>query len=74
MKKRSSINKAEWSYTREEEYRKECEAILLKTNSELIFSGDEIYLKSETQQIFLLKIDKSKSKWYETWLKLKFIT
>ncbi|NNV58024.1 hypothetical protein [Limnovirga soli] len=72
MKKRSSLDKAQWTNTREEQYRKACDEILFVINSELIIKTDKVYLKTENHEIFLLKIDKSKSMWYELWLILKY--
>jgi hypothetical protein len=71
MKKRSSLSKAQWSHSREEQYRKFCDEILFKKHVELSIRDDQVYLKSENQETFLLKIDKKKSLWYEIWLKLK---
>ena len=72
MKKRASLDKAHWTNTREEQYRNDCDEILFVINSELIIKTDIVYLKSENQETFLLKIDKSKSMWYDIWLKLKY--
>ncbi len=71
MKIRHSLDKAQWSHTREEQYQKYCDEILYGTNSKLVINEDKVYLKSEDEETFLLEIDKSKSMWYEIWLKLK---
>jgi hypothetical protein len=71
MPRRSSVKKAEWSGTREEHYRKECEEMLFHRNLKLHTEGDHIYLKSENFQTFLTTILKPKTLWYEIWLKLR---
>jgi len=71
MKKRFSHSKAEWTESREEEYRKYCDEILFNKKLELIIKGNGIYLKSENKEVILLKVDKPKSMWFEIWLKLK---
>jgi hypothetical protein len=71
MKIRHSLDKAKWSNTREEQYQKYCDEILFGTNSKIVINEDNVYLKFEDMETLLLKIDKSKSMWYEIWLKLK---
>lgn len=72
MKKRHSLYKAEWSKTREEEYRKDCEDILLKKAQEILLDDNKVYLKSSEGKSLLMHVDKPKSIWYEIWLKLKY--
>ena len=71
MPHRSSVKKAEWSGTREEWYRKECEKILFARKLQLHTEGDHIYLKSAKSQTLLATILKPKTMWYETWVRLK---
>jgi len=73
MKGRSSVYKALWTHTREAQYHKNCDELLLGTNSELIIKGNEVYLKSQNQKILLCEIQKPGSMWYEIWLNLKSV-
>ncbi len=71
MKIRSSLAKAKWTDTREEDYQRECEEILFKKKSKVIIDNEDVYVVIDNQKDFLLKIKKQKSKWFEIWLKLK---
>jgi hypothetical protein len=68
---RSSLSKAEWSGTREEWYKKECEKILFDRKLQLHKEDDRVYLDAATSKTLLTTILKPKTEWYETWLKLK---
>jgi hypothetical protein len=72
MKKRHSLDKAEWSETREQLYQKDCEDILLNNGQVLLFDDNKVYLKSGEEKALLMHVDKPKSMWYEIWLKLKY--
>ena len=72
MKKRYSLEKAEWSETREKQYQQDCENMLLNNGQELLFDENKVYLKSGKEKILLMHVDKPKSMWYEIWLKLKY--
>lgn len=55
MKKRSSVDKAECADSREEQYRKDSQDIIIKND----------------EQIEIAIPYKSKTFWYESWLKIK---
>jgi len=71
MKRRSSLYKAQWTLSKEEEYRKSCDELLYGTHFKLDIRGNKVYMKSEDEESFLLEIDKSKAMWFQIWLKLK---
>ena len=71
MKERQSVKFANYTKTRAERYKKECDEILYRTKSKLILEGDLIYSVTNTHKIFLLTIDNPKSKWFQIWLKLR---
>ena len=71
MKRRFSIGKAEWSDTREQQYRRDCLDILFQFGDNIEKIDDKAYLIRNGEQIEILKPDKQRSFWYETWLKLK---
>lgn len=70
MKERQSIKFANWSKTREELYKKECDEILYKTKSEIILENDLVFTVTDNHKLFLLAIDNPKTKWFQIWLKL----
>ena len=65
MKKRFSLNKAEWTINKEEQYRKDCEDILYKNGKQIFIVDNEVYLKSDESNKLLAKINKPQSMWYE---------
>lgn len=65
------MKKADWSLTREEWYHEECNKILYDKEVDLMIEDDEVYLKSADKNTLLVRITKSKTMWYEIWLKLK---
>jgi len=71
LKRRFSIGKAEWSDTREQQYRRDCLDILFQFGDNIEKIDDKAYLIRNGEQIEILKPDKQRSFWYETWLKLK---
>jgi len=73
MKKRSSVEKANWSSTRDEWYQEESNKILFDRQMNIKISDNNIYLQSSTKEEFFLQISKPKTMWYEIWLKLKNI-
>ena len=72
MHKRSSIDKAEWGLEREEWYRNEGERIAFISNAELLIIHDSVYVKTDKTQTLLCEPTKTKTLWYETWLKLMY--
>lgn len=71
MKERQSVKFANWSKTREEWYKKECEEILYRTKSKIILDNDGVFTVTDNHKIFLVTIDNPKTKWLQIWLKLK---
>ena len=76
MKERQSVKFANYTKTREEWYKREwykreCDEILYRTKSKIILEGDLIYSVTNNHKIFLLTTDNPKSKWFQTWLKLR---
>ncbi len=71
MKERQSVKFANWSKTREEWYKKECDEILYRTKSEIILDNDTVYTLTDNHKIFLLTIANPKTKWFQIWLKLR---
>ncbi|WP_428330551.1 hypothetical protein [Mucilaginibacter sp.] len=71
MGKRHSVEKANWSSTREEWYQEECNKILFEKQSSITINDNAVYLESPNNTEHLLHITKPKTKWYEIWLKLK---
>jgi hypothetical protein len=71
MKERQSIKFANWSKTREEWYKKECDEILYRIKSKIILENDLVFSVTNNQRNFLLTIDNPKTKWFQIWLKLK---
>ena len=71
MKERQSVKFASYTKTREEWYKKECNEILYRTKSQIILESDLVYTVTNNHKIFLLTIDNPKTKWFQTWLKLR---
>ncbi|MEK4525315.1 hypothetical protein NST38_07940 [Paenibacillus sp. FSL H8-0104] len=73
MRKRHSIEKAEWSETRETHYHKDCKDIVFSFGDRLIEVDGTVYLKRKEVEIKVIKPLKRKTFWYETWLRIKEI-
>jgi hypothetical protein len=71
MKERQSVKFANWTKTREEWYEKECDEILFRTKSKIVFDNDLVFTVTDVHKKFLLTIDNPKTKWFKIWLKLK---
>jgi len=71
MKERHSVKFANWTKTREEWYKKECDEILYRIKSEIIFDNDLVFTVTDNHKIFLLTFDNPKTKWFQIWLKLR---
>jgi hypothetical protein len=71
LRKRASVDKAEWSDTREEQYRKDCQNIVFKFGDTFDNVDGTVYITQNDVRIEIAKPNKTKSFWYETWLKLK---
>ncbi len=71
MKERQSVKSANWTKTREEWYKKECDEILYRTTSEIILDNDTVFTLTNNHKIFLMKIDNPKTQWFQIWLKLR---
>lgn len=71
MKKRSSVDKANWSDTREEQYKKDCLDIVFKFGDILETINRTVYIIKKAQRIEITKPYNPKTFWYETWTKLR---
>ena len=71
MKDRQSVKFANYTKTREEWYKKECDEILYRTKSQIIFDNDLVYTVTNNRKAFLLTIENPKTKWFQIWLKLR---
>ena len=71
MKERQSVKFANWTKTREDWYKKECDEILYRTKSEIILENDLVFTVTDNHKMFLLTIDNPKAKWFQIWLKLR---
>lgn len=60
MRKRHSIEKAEWSETRENQYHKDCKNIVFSFGDRLIEEGGTVYLKRKEVEIKVIKPLKEK--------------
>ena len=71
MKQRQSVKFANYTKTRKEWYKKECDEILFRTKSKIIIDDTNVFIASKNQTTFLLTIDNPKSTWFQIWLKLR---
>jgi hypothetical protein len=71
LKKRFSVGKAEWSDTREEQYRIDSLDIAFGFGDTLETRDGTVYIIKNDVEIEILKPNKVKTYWYETWLKVK---
>jgi hypothetical protein len=71
MRNRFSVEKAEWSIDREENYKKECFKMTFTHKDKLIIENETVYLFSTNELIPILKPINRKSFWFETWTYLK---
>lgn len=73
MRRRYSIEKAEWSETREKKYQQDCRDIVVKFDDELLQQNDAVYLNIKEGQTMVIKPLNQKTFWCEIWLKLNDI-
>ena len=71
LKKRFSVGKAEWSDSREEQYRKESQDIVFGFGDSLKMTDTAVYIIRNDEQIEIAKPHKAKTYWFESWLKIK---
>lgn len=71
MKKRSSIEKAEWTGSREDLYKKECFKMTFDYGDELVVDNDSVYISRGNERIIISKPIKEKSFWFEAWTAMK---
>ncbi|NQX70448.1 hypothetical protein HQN90_30340 [Paenibacillus alba] len=71
MKKKFSVGKAEWSDTREEQYRKDSLDIAFGFGDTMNTRDGKVYIIKNDVEIEISKPDKVKTFWFETWQKLK---
>jgi hypothetical protein len=71
MKKRFSTEKSEWSDTREEWYKAECQKMAFGIGFEVAERDQKVYkVVSNAEYLFYVPA-KSKMLWFETWTHLK---
>jgi hypothetical protein len=68
---RQSVKYANWTKTREEWYKKECDEILYRTKSKIIFEDNEAFIVADNQKTYLVTVDNPKSIWFQVWLKIR---
>ena len=71
MKERQSVKFANYTNTREEWYKKECDEILFRTKSKIIIDDTKVFMETGNQEKFLLTIDNPKTTWFQIWLQLR---
>lgn len=71
MKKRFSVERAEWSSTREEQYKADCYDIVFQYGDTLNMIDGAVYITKDSEQIKIAEPDKPSKFWYETWLAVK---
>ena len=71
MKERQSVKFANWTKTREEWYKGECNEILYRTKSKIIIEKGSVFKLTDNNKIHLLTIHNVKAAWFQIWLKLK---
>ena len=73
MKKRISVEKAEWSIEREQYYKQQCLSKAYDLKVEISERNSVTYLKKNGREKILCKPRSPRKIWYETWLTLKEI-
>jgi hypothetical protein len=68
---RQSVKYANWTKTREDLYKKDCEEILFRTKSNVIIDNAKVFIVNKNQKNYLLTIDNPKTAWFQIWLKLR---
>ena len=71
MKERQSVKFANYTKTREEWYKNECDEILFRTKSKIIIDDTEVFKVTNIQKNYVLTIDNPKTAWFQIWLKLR---
>lgn len=71
LKRRYSIEKAEWSDERENQYKQDCLDIVFSFGDKLRTQNDTVYIMKNGKEVEIEKPVKPKTFWYETWLKLR---
>ncbi|MDQ0877678.1 hypothetical protein QFZ77_006337 [Paenibacillus sp. V4I3] len=71
IKKRSSIEKSEWSVTREESFEKYCFEIVFGFGDKLQIENKKVYVIKNGEAIEVTVPQKHKTFWYEAWLGLR---
>lgn len=69
----SKREKAEWSLTREDWYKSECNKMLFDKKMTLTIDENTVYLKSADKEELLLEITQPKKMWFEIWSRLKAV-
>lgn len=71
LKRRYSMEKAEWSDERENQYKRDCLEIVFNFGDELTIKDDAVYLLQNGDEIEIAKPLRPKTFWNETWLELR---
>ena len=61
MKERQSVKFANYTKTREEWYKNECDEILFRTKSKIIIDDTEVFKVTNKQKNYVLTIDNPKT-------------
>jgi hypothetical protein len=72
MKGRNSLHKANWSLTRELDYKQMCQQILFDRKEEINISENNVFLIADGKEEFLMAIEDEKTTWYKIWCRLKY--
>ena len=68
---RQSVKCANWTKTKEDLYKKDCDEILFRAKSKIIIDDTEVFIVNDNQKNYLLTIDNPKTAWFQIWLKLR---
>ncbi len=68
---RQSFKYSNWTKTRGDSYKKNCDEILFRIKSKIVIEGDDVFVVNEIQKNYLLTIDNPKTAWFLIWLKLR---
>ncbi|PGS48441.1 hypothetical protein [Bacillus sp. AFS041924] len=71
IKRRFSIEKAEWSDEREGQYKKECYDIVFSFRDKIKVEDETVFIQKNDGNIKLEKPLKSKTFWFGTWLRIR---
>lgn len=67
---RHSVDAAEWSSEREDQYQRNCHDIAKRAGIGLVVRDSSVYVQEGALESLLVTAAKPKRLWYETWLAL----